>query len=269
MQAAIDSVLGQSYERKELLIIDGGSRDGTSGIIQRNDQGIAYTVSEKDNGIYHAMNKGIAAAKGDWIYFLGADDVLFTPTVLADIFLQNGLEHVDFLYGEVAYTNEKKQYLGGEKNYVQLVDANICHQAIFFRKEIFEKLGPYNTRYAIVSDHAKNIEIYRDESLKKNYLPTIIALFNNSGASSDTIDKHFHGDMLDIFLGKDRVSWFAPQLQQYHFYYGIVNLLAGKLPTAIKHIPASWLSGRRKIFYFFFTGKFVMRILSRRKIKLK
>ena len=77
LEQTILSVLKQTYSRIEYIIIDGGSKDGTVDIIKKYQDRIAYWVSEPDEGIYDAMNKGIRHASGDWIYFLGADDILY------------------------------------------------------------------------------------------------------------------------------------------------------------------------------------------------
>jgi glycosyltransferase involved in cell wall biosynthesis len=268
LKHTIESVLSQTYKNLELVIIDGGSKDNTVIIIKSYGAQIAYSISEKDNGIYDAMNKGIQAAKGEWLLFLGADDLLYNNTILADIFADNNWQGVDFLYGDVEFVSNKKRF-GGEKNYKRLIERNLCHQGIFYKKNIFEKIGIYNTRYAIVADHEMNIRIFRDGSLQKKYLAPIITLFNDKGTSNDIIDKHFHGDMLDIFLHKDKMPFFAPELQQYHFYYGLVNLLNKNYAIAFKHIPASWIRGKRKLFYFLFTGKFLLKIMFRKKIRLK
>src|SRR2546426_834552 len=86
LKHAIESVLNQTYKNIELIIIDGGSNDNTLQIINNYSSQIGYFISEKDNGIYDAMNKGILAAKGDWILFLGADDILYRPDIITDIF---------------------------------------------------------------------------------------------------------------------------------------------------------------------------------------
>ena len=77
LQQCIDSVAQQSYPNKQLIIIDGGSTDGTVELLQANDQSISYWVSEPDAGIYNAWNKGLKQANGEWICFLGADDYFY------------------------------------------------------------------------------------------------------------------------------------------------------------------------------------------------
>ena len=82
LQRCIDSVITQDYPDKEIIIMDGGSTDGTVDILRSNSRRIAYWESRRDRGIYHAWNKGLQQAHGEWIIFLGADDVLYNERVL-------------------------------------------------------------------------------------------------------------------------------------------------------------------------------------------
>jgi len=268
LQKAIESVVSQTYQYIELIIIDGGSKDNTLEVINNFKNRIAYFTSEKDAGVYDAMNKGIAAAKGEWLFFLGADDRLYNDDVIADIFLNKDLTGTDFLYGDVELTSNKKRF-GGEKDFKRLLEKNICHQAIFHRRNIFDKLGSFNKRYPVLADFEMNIRIFRDESIRKKYLSSIITFFNNRGMSCNTLDRHFHGDMLKILLEKDKIPFFDPHLQEFHFYYGLIGLYSKKTIRALKHIPLSWISGRRKLFYFLFTIKFMLRTLTGNHIKIK
>lgn len=265
---AINSVLQQTYDPVELLIIDGKSTDSTIPIIKSYADKINYFVSEKDEGIYDAMNKGIAAAKGEWVLFLGADDAFYTASVLQEIFGSADLNHIDLLYGDVEFSSNKRRY-GAQKNYRQLIEQNICHQAIFYKRKLFQLAGNYNTRYSILADYEMNLRLFRQPALKTQYIPVIITLFNDKGASNVTIDKYFHGDMLHYFLLNEKLSFFSPLLQQYHFYYGYINLLNRRILTGNKHIITSWLSGKRKLFFFLLTGKFFMMNLANKKIKIR
>src|ERR1700744_2888998 len=103
LSRALDSLLGQTFQDFEVLIIDGLSTDKTTAIIgdyAARDKRIRF-ISEKDNGIYDAMNKGIDLAKGDWIYFLGSDDQLYKKDVLASVFTGEVNLSSDVLYGDV------------------------------------------------------------------------------------------------------------------------------------------------------------------------
>ena len=229
---------------------------------------IAYSVSEKDNGIYDAMNKGIAASKGKWLFFLGADDQLYSGTIIEEIFQADNLVEADLLYGDVEFTSNKRRY-GSSKNYRQLIEQNICHQAIFYRRELFTVYGSYNIRYPILADYEMNLRLFRQPAGRTKYVPAIVTLFNDKGASNVTIDRYFHGDMLDYFLASDRLSSFSPLLQQYHFYYGYVSLFNKQVLKGSRHILMSWLSGKRKLFFFLLTGKFLLMNLGNKKIKIR
>lgn len=268
LPAAIESVLTQTYKNFELIIIDGGSTDNTVDIIASYRSRVTYFNSEKDNGVYDAMNKGIAASSGEWLFFMGGDDRFYNNDVLSALFANTDLEGIDFLYGDVEFTSNGKRY-GGERNYIRLAEKNICHQAIFHRRHIFEKLGVFNLKYPILADFEMNIRVFRDETLHKKYVPLIITYFNNKGLSSSVLDRYFHGDMLKMFLDKDHASFLAPHLQEYHFYYGMINMYSKKISTGLKNILASWISGRRKLFYFLFTFKFLLRTLRGDEIRIR
>ncbi len=265
---AINSVLGQTYKPVELLVIDGKSTDSTIPVIKSFADKINYFVSEKDEGIYDAMNKGIAAAKGEWVLFLGADDAFYTASVLQEIFGDADLSHIDLLYGDVEFDSNKRRY-GAQKDYRQLIEQNICHQAIFYKRRLFQLAGNYNTRYSILADYEMNLRLFRQPALKMQYVPEIITLFNDKGASNVTIDKYFHGDMMEYFLKNDKIPFFSPLLQQYHFYYGYICMFNKQVFKGIKHIVVSWFSGKRKLFFFLLTGKFFMMNLANKKIKIK
>lgn len=265
---AMESVLHQTYRNVELLVIDGGSKDNTLEVIAAYQSRIGYFISEEDKGIYDAMNKGIAAAKGDWILFLGADDAFYTDTVLEKIFENADLGKADLLYGDVEFSSNKRRY-GAEKNYNRLIEQNICHQAIFYSRKLFQSWGNYNTRYSILADYEMNLRLFRLQELEMRYIPIVITLFNDKGASNVSIDRYFHEDMLRYFLLHEKIPFTSPLLQQYHFYYGYICLFNKEALKGVKHIMLSWFFGKRKLFFFLLTGKFLLNSLGNKKIKIK
>jgi glycosyltransferase involved in cell wall biosynthesis len=265
---AINSVLQQTYDRIELLIIDGKSTDSTIPVIKSYADKINYFVSEKDEGIYDAMNKGIAAAQGEWVFFLGADDTFYTASVLQEIFGSADLNHIDLLYGDVEFSSNKRRY-GAQKNYRQLIEQNICHQAIFYKRRLFQLAGNYNTRYSILADYEMNLRVFGQSRFKTNYISLLVTSFNDKGTSNTNIDRYFHGDMLRHFLRVDKIPYLSPLLQQYHFYFGYVSVFNKSVLTGIRHILTSWITGKRKGFYFLLTGKLFIMNLLYKKIKIK
>ncbi len=147
LQGTLDSVTMQTYSNYEYIIIDGGSNDGTLDIINNNQKNIAQWISEKDKGIYDAMNKAFALATGDFLLFLNCGDRLFNDKVL-EILAKNITPKTDILYGETMLVNEKREYIGTRsvltphKLPKQLTWKNmrfgmvVCHQAFLVRREL-------------------------------------------------------------------------------------------------------------------------------------
>lgn len=180
LEKTIQSVLGQTYPNIEYIIIDGGSTDGTVDIIRKYTDRIAYWVSEPDGGIYDAMNKGILVSNGEYIYFLGADDIL-----CENIFFNIAplLTHTHTIYyGNVYMVNQKKNYDGLFSCY-KLAIHNICHQAILYHRSVYDE-RLYDVNYRLFADYVFNIQSWGDRHIKFEYLPFIIANFNDCGRSS-------------------------------------------------------------------------------------
>lgn len=116
LEATIQSVLSQTYANIEYIIIDGNSSDGTTAIIKKYEDKIAYWISEPDNGLYHAMNKGLQAATGDYIWFLNAGDVLKNKNIVSELAnIPNENNMPDILYGETDLIDSKGNLMGGRR----------------------------------------------------------------------------------------------------------------------------------------------------------
>ena len=111
LERCLESILGQTYSARELIVIDGGSTDGSVEILEQRSRSISYRISEADRGIYHAWNKGLARAKGDWVCFLGADDYLWEPRTLERMapILARAYPSTRVVYGQVALVNPESR----------------------------------------------------------------------------------------------------------------------------------------------------------------
>lgn len=198
----IQSVIGQTYADFEHIIIDGGSTDRTLAIIEENSQHIAYWKSEPDNGIYDAMNKAIKYAKGDWVYFLGADDTLLPGfSEMAKLLEDPGTIY----YGKAICDNHT---IGRDSyNGYEIASLNICHQTIFYPKAVFRKYK-YDTRYPVRADHYLNILCFADKELKFKFHPITVAIYNSDGFSSKNSDPVFYNDINEI-IKKNLGIWTA------------------------------------------------------------
>lgn len=201
IEACILSVANQSYQNKEHLIIDGLSTDNTLAIVEKYAQQYPHIrfISEKDSGIYDAMNKGIDLASGEWVYFLGSDDLFHTDSVLEEIFGIEGISLYDLVYGNVVWGDTGTLY-DGKFSLLKLMDKNICHQAIFYNSSVFRLLGKFDTKYKIWSDWLFNIKCFACEEIRTKYVDTAVAKFTFGGQSSQRIvDDTFLTDKLTIF----------------------------------------------------------------------
>lgn len=201
IEDCILSVAGQSYQNKEHLIIDGQSTDRSLEIIAKYAEKYPHIryISEKDDGIYDAMNKGIDLAEGEWVYFLGADDVFYNDTVLEEIFTDESIDAFDVVYGNVLWGDTGNIY-DGKFSLLKLMDRNICHQAIFYKHTIFGSLGRFDTQYVIWADWIFNIKCFSSEEVRNKYIDIIVAKFVFGGHSSKLIeDAKFLADKEHLF----------------------------------------------------------------------
>ncbi len=167
LEKTIVSVLSQTYPHLEYIIVDGHSTDATMGIIAKYKDRIHKVVSEKDKGIYDAMNKGLGLASGDVIYFLNADDSFFDPHVVTDVvtaFEQD--ESCLLFYGKVRFSEVPAYYQPYVKETLVIQSPKdflaytICHQAIFAKRTLFDQVGNFDCTYRYSADYDWQIRAY-------------------------------------------------------------------------------------------------------------
>jgi glycosyltransferase involved in cell wall biosynthesis len=192
IEACILSVAAQSYTDIEHLIVDGASIDGTLEIVKRYAGKYSHIklISEQDDGIYDAMNKGIDQASGEWIYFLGCDDVFYDEKVLEDVFSQDAVDSYDLVYGNVLWGDTGEIY-DGKFSLLKLMEKNLCHQSVFYRNTLFEKLGKFDTGYKSWADYIFNIKCFNRNEVRLKYVDKVIAKYGINGFSSITPDQLF------------------------------------------------------------------------------
>ena len=173
LQRCIDSVSDQTYLNKELIIIDGGSTDGTIEIIKSNQDKIAYWKSEPDNGIYHAWNKALGHTTGDWICFLGSDDYLWRNSVFEEIrphMIKAESQGIRMVYGQVARVTEDDEIscidgFSWENTWRSIIIDGIgsfTHQGMFHHRSIFELYGMFDESFKIAGDYELLIRVFKE-----------------------------------------------------------------------------------------------------------
>ena len=184
----IASVLGQTYRDLEFIVVDGMSSDGTVEILSGIKDERMKFVSEKDTGIYNAMNKGLGMASGDYLIFLGADDTFYDNKVLERVAAKlPGDESV--VYGDVLLKERKRLYNGAFTRWTW-GHRNISHQCIFYPKSVYTRYQ-YDEKYRSTADWDYNLRLLID-GVPFTYIGETVCTFNDAdGLSSSTKDLDF------------------------------------------------------------------------------
>ena len=189
LEQTIQSVLNQTYDNVEYIIIDGGSTDGTLDIIRKYEHAVDYWVSEPDKGLYDAMNKAIMLSAGKFLYFLGADDSLFN---VLDKISDALTDDFKICYGNVRKRNNT--IYDGKFNLYKIFKRNICQQALFYPRNVLIFKGNFNVRYDTAADYELNLRCWADKKIVFEYWPLLIADYGDGGVSSQIKDKKFEKD---------------------------------------------------------------------------
>jgi len=188
----IESVGNQTFTDYEFIIIDGGSTDESLSIIEKNKNIIQYFVSEKDNGVYHAMNKGILKAKGKYCLFLNSGDCLYNENVLNDVFKQIS-ESEDIIYGNSYKIKTHYRRVIKYRPILSLYDfyktePALHHQATFIKRDLFDKYGMYNENIKIIADWEFFFRVIVQNEVNTRYIDLIICKFDGIGLSNSLPD---------------------------------------------------------------------------------
>lgn len=195
IQKTCESIISQNLKNYEWIVIDGGSTDGTIDKINKYKNKINKFISEEDNGIYDAMNKGIKLAKGEWIIFMNGGDCFYNKESLKDIFKSDYNYDIIFADGINDVYNTKHPLPINKKGKIILykffTNHSLCHQATFIRRSLFKKVGLYDTNYKIIADHVFNYIAFKKFKVKYKYIKEITALIDISGVSMISREKMF------------------------------------------------------------------------------
>lgn len=213
IKQTIDSVLAQDYPNVEYIVVDGASKDGTVDILKSYGNRIKY-ISEKDKGIYDALNKGLKLATGDVVGTIGSDDFLPNSSVLghvAEAFIQTGK---DVIYGDLQYINP-----GNEEKIVRYWSSGAYkvenwlkgwmppHLSCYIKREAFEKYGNYLTDFTCSGDYELMLRMMYKHRLSAGYLPEVLMTMRNGGTSTASWKHRYRANM------EDRRAWELNQLE--------------------------------------------------------
>lgn len=198
LQRCIDSVSDQTYPNKELIIIDGGSTDGTIEIIRSNQDKITYWKSEPDNGIYNAWNKALDRSKGDWICFLGSDDYLWKNNVFEETMphmRKAESQGILMVYGQVARVTGDNEIscvdgYSWEYTWRGIIVDGICsfaHQGMFHHRRLFEIYGTFDETFRIAGDYELLTRVFKEGGDAYFINGLIVAGMQTGGITANTI----------------------------------------------------------------------------------
>ena len=201
IEKALASVSAQSKSVCELIVIDGASTDGTLDIIKKHNSEIDYWMSEPDNGIYDAMNKGVQVARGRYLYFLGSDDSL---VVSLESLVPVLVDPNTIYYGNVR--TPSSECYDGPWSVWKLARCTINHQAMFYPTVAF-RTNRFSTDYKVLADHAFNLRCFGDKQLSFQYIPYLIAYYSDTGMSTRVVDTNFLRDRLGLI--RKYLPWYV------------------------------------------------------------
>lgn len=186
IENTIISVINQTYDEIEYIIIDGGSQDGTVDLIKKYGDRITFWVSEPDKGIYDAMNKALLYATGEWIIFMNAGDLFYDNSVIGRVFGDNTiLNDINVVYG----STKSHMFFGNyiikpASHHLLPICMPFCHQSIFVRTTVMKKYG-FDTTIKLIADRKFLLDIYRNYPNSFFRVDTIISIYDAiSGVSS-------------------------------------------------------------------------------------
>lgn len=189
LKDAYASLCAQTFAQWEWVVQDGGSSDGTQQWLEGLADVRISLVSEKDNGIYDALNKAVRRAKGEWIGLLHSDDVYPHDNVLFEVV--EAMEGQDAIYGDLKYvqaadtTKVLRHWKSGTFSPTLLQKGWMPpHPTLFLRKEIYARVGEFDTQFKIAADYDFILRVFAQPHLKVKYLPQVLMLMRQGGASS-------------------------------------------------------------------------------------
>jgi glycosyltransferase involved in cell wall biosynthesis len=189
---ALQSVADQDWPHVEHILIDGDSTDGTLDVIELLRPRLAFVVSEPDNGIYDAMNKGLALATGDVVCFLNADDQYASNDVLSTVATHMRAEQLDALMGDVGFfhasnpSREVRRYRSNRFAPERLAWGWMpAHPALFLKRSVIERVGKFNTTYQIAGDYEFVIRAFYGHALRYVHVPKVLVRMQTGGVSTD------------------------------------------------------------------------------------
>jgi glycosyltransferase involved in cell wall biosynthesis len=205
IESTVKSVLSQKYKNIEYIIIDGGSTDGTLEKLNKFKDDISCVISEKDDGIFYAMNKGIKQARGEIIGILNSDDFYINDEVISDVAEVLQSATTQGVYGDLLYVDRKNllktirywkagTYTRSSFRWGWMPP----HPTVFLRKEVYEKFGLFNTAFQSAADYEFLLRIMYRYNISLHYLPKVLVKMRVGGKSNLSMGNRLKANIEDL-----------------------------------------------------------------------
>lgn len=204
LEKTMNSVFSQSRDDFEYIVIDGGSTDGSLGLIKSHSEKISFWLSEGDKGIYNAMNKGIIASTGDYVLFLNSGDSLIERDTLTNAF--SYFQGEDLIYGNLLFLDRSSSWIKtfpDDLAFEYFIHNYLPHPATFIKKSLFSSVGMYNESYQFVSDWEFFLLAINKYNCSYRHIPITISNFNLDGVSSNEENFGFIRGEMDHSLNRN------------------------------------------------------------------
>ncbi len=249
LRRTLKSIRQLDYAKKEVIVIDGGSKDDSLSVIADHQDVIATSLSEQDNGIYNAMNKGVKLVHGDYVVFMNAGDEFANAAVLSMVNQYDG----DIILGEDIYGG-KRRTLEAHITLYYLLSNGVYHQAVYYRKEILQKYG-FDESYQLIADLKSVVEPFIKDRISISCIQEPLAICESGGLSKqrwrDTLkeNRRMTDELLDDFYKDDYLKFARINnsmlddfivLSQFHKTFPLLKWLTKAMRLfndKFKHIP--------------------------------
>jgi len=208
IEDTIKSVVSQDYKNIEYIIIDGASKDDTLSIVEKYKDQIAKVISEKDKGIYDAMNKGVEQATGDIIGILNSDDYYYDQSVISEVVRLFETKKTDGLYADLVYVDREdsdkviRYWKSGEYSPGKFLKGWMPpHPTFFVTKEVYSNFGLYNTDLRSAADYEFMLRVIHKHKISLSYMPRILTKMRVGGMSNVSLKNRWRANM------EDRRAW--------------------------------------------------------------
>jgi glycosyltransferase involved in cell wall biosynthesis len=185
LQKTVESVTSQTWQEFEYIVIDGGSTDGSAAYLESQTNNITYWISEPDKGIYNAMNKGIAMATGEYLFFLNSGDHFINTLSLQEV--QKHLFKQDVIYFNINVIHKENSYVlenPAVLSFSYLHNNLPCHQCTFIHQSVFERVGYYDESLKIVADWKLLLQAILKHNVTYRKVDAVFSIFYKDGISS-------------------------------------------------------------------------------------